>query len=90
MNSGLEIRFNLARVEFCFQIRWTRSARIAIQQYEVVPAPLLPEIRRALLRRLKSRVRTELPALKADYHVCSLRAQGWHRNRTGIDRRPGA
>jgi hypothetical protein len=89
MNSGLEIGFTLARVEFRFQIRWHRFARIAIQKYEVAAAPFLPEIRRTLLRRLKSRVRAEPPAPELGSHSCPLRTQGWRRSQMRMDGRPG-
>jgi 2-polyprenyl-6-methoxyphenol hydroxylase-like FAD-dependent oxidoreductase len=82
MNCGHEIRFTLLGVEFRFQIRWLRSPTLAIQQYEVAPAPFLPEIRRTLLRRLKSRVRAEHPAAKPVSHSCHLRPQSWHRRVT--------
>jgi hypothetical protein len=89
MNSGLEIRFALARVEFRLQIRWPRSARVAIQKYEVASVPFLPEIRRTLLRRLKSRVRAELSPVKPGSDSCPLRSRYSHRGRLRLDGRLG-
>jgi len=89
MNSGLEIHFTLLGVEFRLQIRRPRSARIAIQKYEVVPAPLQPEIRRTLLRRLRSSVRAGLPVLEPDFHSSLLRPPCVRRSRPGLDGRRG-
>ncbi len=75
MNSGLEIHFTLLGVEFRLQIRQPRSAEIAIQEYEVAPAPFLAEIRRTLLRRLKARMRAELPAIKPGSRFCPFGLQ---------------
>jgi hypothetical protein len=82
MSSSIEFRFTLPGLECHFQIRWPRAAKIAIQKYEVAPAPFLPEIRRTLLRRLKSRVCSEDPAAKRVSHSCSLRPQSLHRRET--------
>ena len=82
MSSGIEFRFTLLGLECHFQIRWPCSAKIAIQKYEVAPAPFLPEIRRTLLRRLKSRVGAEHPAAKPVSHSCPVRPQSWHQRAT--------
>jgi hypothetical protein len=70
MNSGLEIGLTLLRIQFRFQIRWLRAARIDIQKYEVAPAPNLPEIRRTLLRGVKSRMRDEVPRREPGFRSC--------------------
>lgn len=90
MNSGLEIHFTLLGFEFRLQIRRPRSARIAIQKYEVVSAPLQPEIRRTLLRRLKSSVRAGLPMVEPDSNSSLSRPQCVRHSRLGLDGRRGS
>lgn len=89
MNPGLEIRFTLAHVDFHVHIQWPRSPGIVIRRYEVASAPFVPEIRRALLRRLKSRVRAGLKAVKSGSHCFASRPQCSRRGHAGMDGRPG-
>jgi hypothetical protein len=89
MSSCIKCRFTLLGLEFHFQIQWLRSPTLAIQKYEVAPAPLLPKIRRTLLRRVKSRVRAEIPMVKPGSHSRPLGLQWSHQRHMGMDGRLG-